>query len=108
MKSLCPIPISLANLNNKLLCSGFVVINKPPAKKLTAADLQQVFDVTVNNLTFSCQVVDVIIVPFLKIGIWYTLPAAGMMEGEWKRQWLENNPDTTDETDLAIYFYRKT
>ena len=102
-----PTPISLANYNNKLWCNAFVVINLPPPEPLKPDDHTKIFSILVNGKNVLVRIVSVITVPFLKVGEWYTLPANGLTEGEWRRYWMGIHPNTTDETLIGIYYYKR-
>ena len=97
----------LVNQNNKLLCQAFVVINFAPKDPLTSKDMLQVFSIQYDGGNFLAHLVNVIEKTFLEINDCYTLPATGMREGEWRRDWMRKNPDTTDDTKLAVYYYQK-
>ncbi len=99
--------IKLENFNNKLYCNGFVVINFPPATKFSTKVALKVFQLNVGNKVQYVSIVNVIETPFKDIGDWYSIPAFGLREGEFRRMWMQKHPTTTDETILAIYFYQK-
>jgi hypothetical protein len=99
--------LRLANTNNKLHCKGFVVINFPPATKFSTKDSLTVFQLDLDRYIYYVNIVNIIEVAFKDIGEWYTIPATGLKEGEWRRMWQNSHPNTTEETILAIYYYQR-
>jgi len=98
--------LKLTNENNILECDAFVKINLAPGQ-LKESDFDQVYLVKHNGKDIFVKIVDILRVSFSRVSSIMTLPATGHESHEWRRQWREKHADTTDDTEMAVYYYKK-
>lgn len=102
------IPLTLANDNNRLNCFGFIQIHlAPPKESVKAEDFQRVFYVKDGDNELYVKLVDFARVKFSDIGSVLTIPASGFESHVWKQMWLQRYPQTTNDTELAVYCYQR-
>lgn len=99
--------LPLKNLNNCLACDAFVYITFAPSKSLSETDLEKIYYTKNGEHEFYSQIVDILRFDFSRMPSIATLPATGMESHEWRRWWLEQYPETKEDTLLSVYYYKK-
>jgi len=99
--------LPLKNLNNCLACDAFNYITFAPDRSITDKDLQKVYYVKNGDEAFYCQIVDLYRCDFSRMPTIATISATGMEAHEWALWWLEQYPETTAETKMVVYQYKK-
>lgn len=117
MNSLTPVPspnergevkeLPLKNYNNCLSCDAFNYITFAPARPITDEDLEKIYLVKNGDEIFYCKIVDLYRCKFSRMPTIATFPAFGMEGYEWQIWWLEQYPQTTDDTEMVVYQYKK-
>ncbi len=98
--------IEIPNENNKLHCNAFVQIDRAPGQ-WSESKFNQLFCICVDNEERIYKMVDLIRIRFADIGSAFTIPASGMTSFGWKYKYKLEHPNTTDETKMAVYFFKK-
>ena len=99
--------LKLQNSNNRLACDAFLQIGLAPAEPLIEADFNKLYKCNNDGKEFYFKLVDLMKLEFKNIGGIITLPSTGLEAHEWRKQWKERYPDTTDNTMLCVYYYKK-
>lgn len=99
-----PKKLHLENYNNKLQCDAFVEINFAPKTKFETKHTLQPYVLPNGAIV---KLIDVYLIKFDALTDVYTLPAMGMRAGEFWRWWWQSYPDTTEDTMMGIYFYKR-
>lgn len=99
--------LPLKNLNNCLACDAFVYITFAPENRPTEADLERIYLSKIGEEEFYSKIVDIQQFEFMRMPSIATLPATGMEAHEWCLWWLEQYPQTKEDTKLAVYYYKK-
>lgn len=100
------IKIEIANENNKLHCDAFVTIDLEPGN-WPESKFNRTYCIRVDNEDRLYKLVDFIRLPFSDIGSAFTIPAAGMTSFAWKQYYKKQNPNVTNETKMAVYFFKR-
>jgi hypothetical protein len=98
--------LDIPNENNKLHCNAFVQIGPEPGT-FTDKSFQKLYCIRVNDEDRFYKLLDFIRIPFADIGSAFTIPATGMTSFAWKWQYKRDHPGTTNETKMAIYFFKR-
>ena len=99
--------LPLKNLNNCLACDAFNYITFAPDRSVSEIDLYKIYYVKNGDEAFYCQIVDMYRCNFSRVPTIATISATGMEAHEWVLWWLEQYPETTAETKMAVYQYKK-
>jgi hypothetical protein len=102
--------LSIANHNNKLATECFIVIDKSPGKENVPTRYKvesRLYAAKYNNETVFVKIIDLLFVPFGKLTDHFTFWANGKNYDEFKADWLQQHPRTTDETEMIIYYYKR-
>lgn len=100
----------IQNLNNKLSCVAFTVINFAPAGDVAVLmyDYKDIiYTVPFEGKEVQVKMIDLYKIPFAELRTRHVLPATGLTIWEWEKFWMEKNPATTNDTVMAIYSYRR-
>lgn len=98
--------IEIANENNKLHCDAFVQIGPEPGK-LTDAAFEKVYAIDVDGETRFYKLADYYRLRFIDVGSCFTIPACGLESHEWRARERQNNLNLTDDTKMAIYYFKR-
>jgi hypothetical protein len=98
--------IEIANENNKLNCNAFVTIDLEPGN-WPESKFNRTYCICVDGEDRLYKLVDFIRLPFADIGSAFTIPAAGMTSFAWKRKYKRDHQNTTNETKMAVYFFKR-
>ncbi len=99
-----PKDIRVQDLNNKLQCQAFVVIGFKPKDPFPTNYDSRNYRMQTGAIV---RIVNVLHCKYINIGDIFTIPATGMMEGEFRRWWERSYPETNDNTDMCIFYYQK-
>ncbi len=103
-----PIPLKLANDNNKLACNGFIQLHfAPPQGTVHEKDFDKLYVVNQNDENIFVKLVSFARIPFDLIGTVLTIPATGVESDVWREKWLQKYQDTKPETEMAVYCYQR-
>lgn len=98
--------LKIEDVNNKLQCMAFLVIQfAPPEGVVRSEDFQRLYAVEHEGKTLLVKLVDFARVPFNKIPTIVTLPATGFESKAWRELWRQRHPQTKDDTEMAVYCY---
>lgn len=99
--------LAITNENNKLGCDAFIVINLAPSGPVHEKDMERLYSVKHNDDLVIVQLVDILRLPLSAVNTTMTLPASGKAWHEWIKDWRLKNPNTTPETCMAVYYYKR-
>lgn len=111
--------LKIDNDNNKLNCSGgFIHIGFAPPKAHFAKDLQVVpsireqdfdklYSIKMGESDIIVKLHSFIRLKFYQISCLYTIPGYGVDSFDFKTEFKEKYPATTEETEMAVYCYTK-
>ena len=99
--------LPLKNYNNCLACDAFVYIHFAPAGSIPEKDLEKIYYTKNGDQEFYSQIVDVQRFKFSRMPSLATFQATGMEGLEWCKWWLEQFPNTQEDTEMAVYYYKK-
>lgn len=105
-----PKRLVLENGNNCLALDVFLQINvAPPRSRLPHYEqiADQLYVVEHEGNQVFVRLIEIWFLKFREISSIDTLMVSGLRSGEWKLRFLEKHPETTEESEMAIYCYKK-
>jgi hypothetical protein len=100
------VKIEIPNENNKLHCNAFVQIGPEPGV-WKESSFDRLYSIRVGDEDRFYKLVDFIRIRFIDVGSAFTIPACGLESQAWRHQYNRDHPDTTNETKMAIYFFKR-
>ncbi len=99
--------IIIENKNNKLQCHAFVEIGPEPGA-ITDSAFEKLYCTSCNGEDIFFKLADYLRLRFIDIGSAFTIPAEGMESMEWRAKYRAEHPEVTNDTKLAVYFFKRT
>lgn len=111
-------PLKIENENNRLDQQEFSVIHFAPARAhfdshgelvpgVRQKDFDRVYVVQHQGKDLYVKLKDFLRIPFKKISNGYTQQSCGQDAYFWKFDFMTKYPKTTNETEMAIYYYER-
>ena len=98
------------NFNNKLTCESFVHITFAPVNLIPEHLLEQPMLITVadnDSLKIEVITLDLCRLKLKDLRSHHTLPSHGMLCYEFIDWWRIKYPNSSEETDMAIYYHKQ-
>lgn len=99
--------LKLKNQNNCLACDVFSYIQKAPARPIVEADFEKVFFTWHEGKEIFFKMISLVRYKFGRMPDGVTLSATGLEAVDWCFLWRKEHPDVTDDSMMAVYYYKK-